>query len=334
MARVATVEVLGVADSRACIARFGYAPRTVGIPLLPPDANEATWLAKRKEMLTASEVAAVFGRSTYDSPFSLWWRKQPGWPSTEVTANMHIGRKLEPVIGELFSEAHPEAALYRTGAALWGHHKHTWLGATPDYVAVLPAPDGQGVTFEPVECKSDEGGDGWGRALTAEIPFHHLCQVVTQALVLGVTRARVIRLASKRVTEYVVDLQEHTQLVDDIIHIGGSFVASLEAGITPEIDGHQATGKALETLHPNVIKGTEATIPDALADVYEEALGNVDAWKARLQDAKNRLLQHIGGASAQYGVRPDGRRVASRVTYKRNGYTVPPTEIDMIRKAK
>ena len=331
MAKVATVPVLNRGDSEACIARFGYEPRTVGVPLLPPDVSESVWLDLRKKMLTASEVAAVFGRG-HTSAFSLWWQKQPGWPGVPQTAPMHIGRKLESVIGELWSEAHPEAALYRTGAALWGHDRHGWLGATPDYVGVFPVEGG--VYIEPVECKSDEGGEGWGRAWTDEVPFHHKCQVLTQALVLGTTHGRLIRLSGKRVTEYRVGVDENRQLADDIVHSGQAFVASLESGITPDIDGHASTEEALKTLYSSVDKGVEESIPDELADVFEEAYGQVKAWEARLADARNRIRERMGRSNAQYGVRAsDGTRVVTRSHYKRNGYTVGPCEVDQIRKA-
>ena len=151
-------------DARRSIARFGFAPRVAGVPALPPDATEAAWLAARRTLVTASEMAAVLGLSPHDSPFSLWWRKQPDWPDLEQTVNMHIGRMLEDVIGQLFSEAHPEAGLWRPGAALWTHPVETWMGATPDYLSVWPEENHDGgvaaVHVEPVECKSDEGGRG------------------------------------------------------------------------------------------------------------------------------------------------------------------------------
>lgn len=345
--RVPTTSPLTVGDTQACVARFGYEPRTVGIPLLPPDASEAAWLERRRTMLTASEVAAVLGRSSYASAFSLWWRKQPNWPENPRTIEQHIGHLLEPVIGELWAEGHPEAALFRTGAALWGHHRHEWLGATPDYIAVFPyygaevagndlVPDATpaGVRIEPVECKSDEGGDGWGRAGTDEIPHHHLCQLLVQCMVLGADRGRLMRLASKRVTEYVVDIDDHTQLVGEILSAGAPFVASLTAGVPPEVDGHEATTATLSALHPDVDKGAEASVPDDLAAVYAEAHGNVAAWKARLEEAKNRIREHMGRERAQYAVKGDGTRVARRSVYTKQAYQVSTHTVDSISPAK
>lgn len=335
MAKVPTVPALCVGDARTAVARFGRSPRTVGIPLLPPDASEQTWLDARRDKVTASEIAAVLGRSPYDSPFSLWWRKQPDWQGAgDLNSSMRIGQLLEPIIGQLWAESHPEAALYRPGAALWGHYEHQWLAATPDYFAVFSAPDGSKVWVEPVECKAYEGGEGWGHAGSDEMPFHIVCQAVVQCMVVGARYGHVIRLSGKRVTEYRVDIHDHAQLIEDLLHSGAAFHSSLYSGIVPDIDGHTATGEALQTLYSNVEKGVEASIPDELAEVFEEAYGQVKSWEVRLSEAKNRIRQIMGQNNAQFGVRAStGDRLVTRSHYKRNGYTVGPAEIDQIRKA-
>lgn len=335
MAKVPTVPALTVGDANAAIARFGREPRTIGVPLLPPDAPRDAWLARRRTLVTASEIAAVLGRSPHDSPFSLWWRKQPDWPEPETPRAAHIGLKLEAVIGELWAEAHPEAALFRPGAALWGHYEHTWLGATPDYFGVFASEDGKQVWAEPVECKSDEGGEGWGHAGTDEIPFHHLCQLVMQCYVTGARFGHLIRLAGKRVTEYRVDMHDHTQLVTDMINAGQAFHASLSTGLAPDVDAHPATTDALQTLYGDVEKGAEAPLPDELVAVYLEAHAAAAAWKTRLAEAQNRIREILGRHNAQYGVRvSDGERIVTRSHYKRNGYMVQPSEVDQIRKSR
>ena len=334
---------LNVADSHACVARFGYAPRVAGVPLLPPDASEAAWLAARRPLVTASEVASVLGvEGAHGSPFSLWWQKQPDWPGVPVTPNMHIGRKLEAVIGELWEEAHPEAALYRPGAALWAHPVERWLGATPDYLSVWPTiEDGHGdadederpsgVRVEPVECKSDEGGKGWGEPGTDQVPRHHLCQVLTQCIVLGVPRGRVMRLSGKRTAEYIVHVDSHPDLVADIVTKGRAFWAALESGVTPDIDESEATARTLVDLYPAYIEGTSEFIPDELAKAYQDAKAAVKDAKALEAYAANRIRDILGRADAQYAVTEDGRRIAARSHYKRRGYTVPPAEIDQLR---
>lgn len=354
MPRQTTHPALMVGDARACVRRFGHAPRVAGRPVLPPDANEEQWLAARRPMVTASEIAAVLGKSTYDSPFSLWWRKQPDWPGAPTTPNMHIGRRLESVIGDLWREMHPEAALYRPGAALWAHPIEEWLGATPDYLSVWPTTDDPehsdhpgepctgacrerkptGVRVEPVECKSDEGGKGWGKPGTGEIPEHHLYQVLTQCIVLGVQRGHVMRLQGKRVTEYAVDVQLYDTQIAEIIREGRAFHTSLTTGMAPDIDEHNATETTLMQLYPAYVDGTYEVISDELAREWHDAKQAVRDAKALESFAGNRIREALGRAQAQDAVTADGTRHATRSHYKRRGYEVGPAEVDQLREAR
>lgn len=326
-------------DAARCIARFGYAPRVTGRPALPPDANETAWLAARRPLVTASEMAAVLGMSSYDSPFSLWWKKQPDWPHPEQSLQMHIGRKLEAVIGELWSEGHPEAGLWRPGASLWVHPTETWMGATPDYLAVFPhaitppvstTTKITGVYVEPVECKSDEGGDGWGKAGTDEVPEHHLVQVIVQCLVLGVPRGRIMRLSGKRTTEYVIAVADHDDLVARIITEGRTFHTTLETGVAPDIDAHEATARTLSDLYPEADPEVEVEISETLHKELRDAKQAVKDAKALETFAVNRLRDLLGRDKAKYAT-VDGRRVAVRSIYKRQGYVVKPGMVDQVR---
>jgi predicted phage-related endonuclease len=326
-------------DAARCTRRFGYEPRVLGVPALPPDADETAWLAARRPLVTASDVAAVLGVSLTNSAFSLWWRKQPDWPHPEQNLSMHIGRKLEAVIGELWAEAHPEAALYRPGASLWVHPVETWLGATPDYLSVWadddpPGPVPPRVHVEPVECKSDEGGPGWGKQGTDEVPEHHLVQVLVQCLVLGVPRGRLFRLYGKRTAEYSIVVDNHPDLVARIVREGKAFHASLTTGVAPDIDGHAETAHMLADIYTDVEDGAVATIPETLAKEFREAKQAVADAKALEAFATNRIRDLMGRAKAQYAVTPDGTRVAKRIIYKRQGYTVGPCTVDQIRGSK
>lgn len=348
MARTVTHPALRVGDARACTRRFGYAPRVAGVPVLPPDATPDQWLAARRPMVTASEIAAVLGVSPHESAFSMWWRKQPDWPGTPTNPAMHIGRKLEAVIGELWSENHPEAVLYRPGAALWAHPIETWMGATPDYLSVWPTVDDataatlptgrlgvvNGVRVEPVECKSDEGGKGWGEPGTDAVPTHHRIQVLTQCIVLGVPRGRIMRLSGKRTAEYVIDVHKHPDTVADIITRGRSFWTSLTTGMAPDIDEHDATARTLTELYPAFDEGVHVEITPELAKQYHDAKQAVRDAKTLESFATNRIREILGRERGQYAVTPDGTYVARRSHFKRRGYAVPPQEIDMIKEAK
>jgi len=333
---------LTTADARRSWARFGSSPRSHAIAVLPADAyGTDTWLAARRSMVGASEMAAVIGMSPYASPFSLWWSKQEGW-ETERTQAMAIGHVLEPVIANLFLADRPDLLICRATGSLWRHPDVDWIGCSPDYLAVTwdvePDPDDL-VTpgwchVEPVECKSDEGGRGWGAPGTGEVPPHHRVQVIQQCAVFGAPRGHLVRLAGKRLSAYVVEMDDAAR--DDWagwVDVGRAFMATLETGVAPEVDGHKATTAALETLHPAVVDDTDALVADDIAAEYERLDDLAKATKAELDAVKNVLRDRLD--TARYGlVASTGRRFVDHRQFKRREHYVPASPVDALYRVR
>lgn len=340
-------------DAKRAVAIFGRSPRVPAVPLLPPNPPEDVWLTTRRRdgdtwRIGASELAAVLGISPFASPFSLWWAKQDDW-QTEQTDAMKIGHKLEDTIGELFAEERPDLMVCRSNAGLWGHPVHDWMVCTPDFLAVAgdlptcPQEDVPGgsdvismrrsvdVRVEPVECKSDEGGTGWGTPGSGDVPAHHRVQLLVQCAIFDAPRGHLVRLAGKRFTRYVVEYDDAARAdLEQWVKAGEAFVADLVAGVSPDIDGHDATQDTLIRLHPAVDEGTTEMLPVDLAEAYERLHGELDAAKARYAEVCNRVRDRMG--RAQYAVDPDGRRIAQRLVFKRRGYEVAPGQVDMLRR--
>lgn len=326
MARNGTTPALARGDSHKVIQRFGVSPRTHGVPVLPPDATDAEWLAARRSGLGASETAGVMGLSPHSSEFSVWWRKVSG-VDVEANAAMRIGSMLEPVIGELFADDMPDHMVFRPGARLWRHPspETEFILATPDFLVVDPAMPRVPITLE---TKSDEGGL-WGKPGTAEIPVHHKIQVVQQMAVMGSPYGLLFRLAGKRTSLYRVDWDDEVgHLWRAMLDAGRTFMAMVDAGVAPDIDGHAATTEALTQQYPGVEKDTETAIPDALAAAYRDALTAESLAKAEKRRLANEIRARMAGH--EYAVDPDGFRVAQRRVYKRRGYEVPPAMVDSI----
>lgn len=343
-----TVVPLTNGDAKKAVARFGRSPRVPGVPLLPVGPAEDVWLAARRAgpdgyRVGASELAAVLGISPYASPFSLWWSKQDGWDAEPASRRQRYGHAVEDGIAGLFAEDRPELLVCRPGAGLWGHPVERWLVATPDFLAVASDADPgwrddatgltsgplPGVHVEPVECKSDDGGKGWGKPGTDQVPPHHRVQLLVQCEILGAPRGWLVRKEHAYVVEY--DAAARTEMAAWLAE-GRSFVVSLETGISPDIDGHDATTDTLTQLHPAVEEGAEEPIPAALAAEFRAALDALDAAKDRAEEAKNRLRDRMG--AAQFAVDADGRRLAQRLIYKRRAYEVPAGMVDQIRRTK
>jgi len=352
--RARSVVPLSNGDAKRAVARFGRSPRTAAVPLLPPDAGEDVWLEARRRgpdgyRVGASELAAVLGLSPHSSPFSLYWAKQPDWERDPAGRRQRYGHAVEAGIAGLFAEDRPELLVVRPGAALWGHPVEQWLCCTPDFIAVASDADlcthggdclvhrdtrglhnfddRGGVHIEPVECKSDKGGRGWGKPGTDQVPAHHRVQLLVQCEILGAPRGWLVREEHAYRVDY--DDAARAEMAGWLAE-GRAFVAGLEAGAPPDIDGHEATAATLSQLHPAVDEDTEEFLPAALAAEFVEALDALDAAKARAEEAKNRVRDRMG--RAQYAVDPDGRRVAHRVVYKRRSYEVAAGMVDQLRR--
>lgn len=333
-----TIVPLSSGDARKAVARFGTSPRTAAIPLLPAKADEADWLAARRRdgdggwRIGASELAAVLGISPHASPFSLWWSKQDSWVQPETTRQQSIGHLLEPLIGQLWAEEHPEMLLCRPGFALFGQpYEHRWLVCTPDFLAVRADDLADRVRVEPVECKSDDGGKGWGTPGTGEVPAHHRVQVYVQCEVFGARRGHLMRLAGKRPTAYVLPYDDAARAeMAKWLEAGRRFVGSLEAGEPPEPDGHEATTRALTELNPAYVEGSTRLLPAALIGEYRRLHTLLDNVKRQYEAAQNRVRQTLG--DAQIGIDPAGNQVVKRLVYKRRGYEVGPSMVDQLRR--
>jgi len=319
--------------ARQSVALFGASPRTTAVPVLPASQyGTPEWLAERRYMIGASEMAAVLGLSPHASPFSLWWAKREGW-ELEQTLGMRIGHLLEPVVAGLFAELRPDLLVCRSNTSLWRHPHLAWMGCTPDYLGVRSQPEGL-PTVEPIEIKTDEGGSGWGPAGSGEVPVHHRVQVRQQCVVFGADRGHLVRLAGKRLTAYVIECDTAALVeVGEWVTQGEAFVKSLMDGDPPDIDGHKATTETLERLHPGPDPDASTFVEDELAAQYEWAEGEYKAAKQVREQAKN-LVRHALG-DARYGaVASTGRRFVDRRVYKRRAYEVAASMVDALYPVK
>lgn len=300
--------------------------------------TEADWLAARRKhagkwRIGASELAAVLDISPHASPFSLWWSKQDTWSHPETTTAQKLGHRFEELIGELWAETHPEAVLCRPGAMLFGHPmpEHEWLVCTPDFLAVVPNAAGDGLMLEPVECKSDEGGKGWGKPGTDQVPEQYRVQVYVQCEVLGAQRGHLMRLAGKKPAAYVLEYDEAAQFaMASWLRAGALFVQSLIDDVPPDLDGHKATTEALQQIHAVYTDGKQATLDADLIREFKGVEEMYDTVKVAREEVRNRIRAALG--DAQIGTDAAGARVVKRNIYKRRGYEVGPAMVDELRR--
>jgi putative phage-type endonuclease len=289
--------------------------------VLPDTADEADWLAARRKGIGASEIAAIMGRSPYDSLFSLWWRKRMGW---EIPANneMSTGTFLEPTIAGWFAKhyASPEN-LHIDTAGLYQHADRPWQMATPDRLVsaidncggicdggLVPDEDstffiegfkpcsvcGRFKLLRLLECKWVAfSWDGWGEEGTDDVPVHYRDQALWQLDVMGLDEVDLCALGPGGFRVYRVRRDEK-ELVG-MRERGCRFMDSLAAGTPPDVDEHSSTLPILRRLHAD-IEDREQEIPAQVAQGWQRAKKFSDLAKQFEAKYTALLRAHLGDA--------------------------------------
>lgn len=293
--------------------------------------TEAGWLAARRQGVTASEIAVVMGLSPYDSPFALYHRKRGDLPDVEDTTAMRIGRHLESVVCELFSDAHPEYALVGDGRQLYAHPARQWQLATPDTLVF----EGRGALPVAVhEAKTSVSYDGWGPDGSDEIPVHYRCQVLWQCDVTGVPDwyLTCLFLPSRtiRIYEGHVDDQAGADL-KIMRDTAECFLDDIRDGRAPDVDWRPQTTAALKHLHPKV-EDREAIVGVRTAISYRAACRRYKEAERRKNEMTNRLRAEMG--SALRAVTWRGAEVAARQVYEVKEHTRKASTTDKLVPAR
>ena len=95
-------------------------------------ANRDAWLAARRSGVTATDIVTIMGLSSYDSPYSLYWRKLGQVPETPDSPRVALGRYLQEYVWALWTDETGLAT--RDPLALYCTTGRSWQMATPDYV--------------------------------------------------------------------------------------------------------------------------------------------------------------------------------------------------------
>jgi putative phage-type endonuclease len=298
------------------------------------------WLAARKGGIGASESAALFGLSPFQSRFSLWMVKSgrlPDWePEGDAAERLRWGQLLEEPIAK-------EHAL-RTGRNIWRFSNYCiaqdphlpCMFATPDGF-IIEAPDrrAQGLSEEgTLQIKNTANvfdPDGW----SAGVPQYVQCQVQHELAVTGRDYATVATLAMgnklmvwdiPRSEDFIAELRIQVEL----------FWESVLANREPDPDGHPRTLDAIKRLHPKD-NGCVVNLPPGALVAFEKWRSAKEAGKAaeRLEKEAEAHLKSWMGPNT-FGVLPDGTKLSLK-TIDNAGYTpdvVKPYSYRVLRPTK
>lgn len=250
-----------------------------------PAPGSAEWL----RYMTASKIAAVVGTSPYESRFSLWHRMAGNIGPKEQTAPMALGNILEPALLAWFQTEHPDVD-YRPGGWVT-HPRIEWAAATPDGFA------GTGAL---VEAKTARDSWEWRQLDDDEqphrrtgVPAGYYDQCQWQMWVTSTTTCHVVALVDMTLVERVVEIDRGR--VEHLIDAAEAFMASLDRGEAPDLDGSTHTYQAMRELHPD-IDPTDVEIPTDIAAAWVQAKADLDAAKDAERLACTALLDVMGDA--------------------------------------
>lgn len=238
----------------------------------------------------------ILGLSPYESPWALWQRMAGRLDLEPDNPDMERGRFHEAGVLAWFKAHNPQLRV-RANRSTWVSRSNERFAATPDGFILDDAEGRAGL-----EVKTSAYHD-W---VTGPPPMYR-AQAVWQCHVLGMRRVYLVALTR--------DLQHMTYVIDYdpaegeyIAEQAEAFLRSLDDGVAPPIDGHDATTRGLRDMHPDI---DPATIDLDVEDVASlvGAKENADVWADVLKKQRNLIAARMGNAEhAEY----DGRRVASR----------------------
>lgn len=195
-----------------------------------PIASREEWLNLRRQDVTASDVAALFGKSPYKTMLGLFAEKAGLVPAvSEENDAMKRGRYLEPAILAACSEHELLRDRSLTRATDYWRSPSLRLGATPDAFVY----EAGGNRIEPVDAKSvasyvfDQWGDG--------PPLHIQLQVLVQAMLMDAPRGWVAcGVMTAEFPVHVFEVPRHEKAERMIVDAVAAFWKAVEAGEAPD----------------------------------------------------------------------------------------------------
>lgn len=252
-----------------------------------PVGTRTEWLERRKQDVTASEIAAVFGLHPYKTPLQLWADKTGVGLEVEENAAMRRGRWLEDAVIAACKDNHPDWDIEKPG--IYVRAPSIRLGATPDAVAGRIN----------IQCKTVASSTfkSWG----GEAPTHYQLQALTEGLLLDAERSILAVLVTSAFgAEYhEFDIPRHAAAEQKIIDAVPDFWRKIEAGEAPRAEYGEDTellGKlyAPDEALPPLDLSTDNYV-GALLEERDRLNRESKEIDKRLEQIKGEVLEKLAG---------------------------------------
>lgn len=304
-------------DRTADVTAFFAAAQWTGVSV----EDRPAWLKARREMVTASDVAALLGYDDHRSALDVYADKVCP-PQDEV-----IGLSDPRFWGTVLEQPVLQAVAgyygwqYRRGGALLRSRKHPLLGAT------LDAEIDRGEGWLPFEGKTSRIPKDWDEK-TETLPARVLIQAQSQLLVTAAPSNVVFALLQGS-RPCQVEVEPSPEFHSLIVETAEEFVERVRTLSPPPPMEGKSERQALTRIYPKedgtfVLLSSEAV---EWSREYKEVGKQIKQLEKRRDHIADLLRATLGRAT--YGVLPEpveGKRVWRLQTDKRAAYTVAPAE--------
>jgi putative phage-type endonuclease len=294
------------------------------------DDSRAKWLEERRKSIGSSDSPAILGESPWSSPTSVWADKtgSPVALPPETEERLRWGRLLEPVILAEYAR--------RRGIGV-RHRSQTDVVRHPDFpnVPMHDTADGEDEEGRVIEVKNwsafattTKELDAKGAPLLVEIQNQHqiACEEKDHGtIVILLGGSELWWCDTDRNDRFIQILETECQRFWEQYVVTGN---------QPVPDGHKATVRALERLHPDD-SGETVTLPVDARD-WDDKLTIVKSELKRLKAEKAELENNIKSAlgAATFGELPGVEGRYKWATQERKGHVVAASKFRVLRRVK
>lgn len=289
------------------------------------------WLKERKELLTASDVAAILGENPFKNNVMVYMDKISDEICQEDKDHLKFGRDVEGAIANLYESKTGYRVQDPGETRILRHPDIEWLGATLDrYTYRLEEVDAIRV---PLELKHVGGFGVYKDDWVEDPPSYNQIQLQIQCACdkapFGVLAGMFpgYDLGYKEI-EYSESFFETIYPVLDEF-----WNHNVKKKIPPALIEHS---KNLESMKALYCEENGETVVIEAADfdnviAWESLKHNRSELNSQIKDLESKIREKVGNAT--FARLPDGRFLTLKTT-KRKGYTVEPKEFRTLRTTK
>lgn len=299
--------------------------------LLHDYVDRPRWLAARNNGIGASESAALFGLSPWETPLSLWAKKTGKVQEPDLQGEwVRWGNLLEEPISQRYAEVTGRTVWQGGQYAVAVHPRIPFMRATPDRW-VLEAPDRPGRGLLQVKNTNAFKAHDW----VDGPPDFIQVQVQHEMAVTGLDWASVAVLVGGCEFLYS-DVERNPAFIAELEAQCAAFWRHVEQGTPPPVDGRARTLETLKRLHP-CDTGEIITLPADAAEWWDDlqrARAQIKEGEEAKDAAEVKLRAAIGGAT--FGQLTDGRQLSLKTTSVpgRDAAPVEPYTFRVLREVK